>query len=111
MATVDLFRDLPDRSPDALRAARLAAGLSQAQAAALVGLGQAIRWSEYERGARAIDEARWALFLLAVDAHPCARVSTLQRRRAGAGQGAAAAPLPPAIAACGGPSTPPVAAF
>ena len=57
-----------------LLAARLAAGLTQADAAALCGLGSAQRWSEYERGEGRIDLARWALFLLAVGQHPTARL-------------------------------------
>lgn len=55
---------IPDPTPEAVRAARAAAGLTQAAAAALVHLGEAMRWSEYERGVRTIDMARWELFLL-----------------------------------------------
>jgi DNA-binding transcriptional regulator YiaG len=51
-------------APDEIKAARLAVGLSQAQAAELVGLGSAHRWSEYERGAKNISPQTWRLFLL-----------------------------------------------
>lgn len=61
---------LPAPTPKAVRAAREAAGLSQSQAAALVHLGAAVRWAEYERGARSIDRARWELYLLLTNQHP-----------------------------------------
>lgn len=57
-------------SPEDIAAVRQAAGLSQAQAAELVGLGDKSRWSEYERGSRVPDAARWAIFLLATGQHP-----------------------------------------
>jgi putative transcriptional regulator len=56
--------------PADIRAAREAAGLSQEQAAAVVHLGNRMRWSEYERGARGMDPARWELFLIKVGRHP-----------------------------------------
>jgi transcriptional regulator with XRE-family HTH domain len=56
-------------TPSEILAARQAAGLSQAAAAELVHLGGAIRWSEYERGVRTIDSARWQLFLLLTHQH------------------------------------------
>lgn len=70
-------------SPANVRAARLAAGQTQAEAAALVGLGGGIRWAEYERdsesqSSRRIDPARWQLYLLMTDQHPDYR---LARRR------------------------------
>lgn len=61
-------------TPEAVLQARQSAGLSQAQAAALVHLGSAVRWSEYERGIRTIDVARWLLFLLLTDQHPTSRL-------------------------------------
>lgn len=60
-------------TPDEIRAARVAAGLTQQQAAEAVGLtpaGGNIRWSEYENGTRTPDVARWTLFLLIVRMHP-----------------------------------------
>lgn len=53
-----------------VRAARDSAELTQAEAAELVHLGSAMRWSEYERGVQAIDLARWELFLIKTDQHP-----------------------------------------
>jgi predicted transcriptional regulator len=53
-----------------IRKIRVAAGLTQAQAAQSVGLGAQERWAEYENGARVPDVARWALFLLIVRQHP-----------------------------------------
>jgi transcriptional regulator with XRE-family HTH domain len=57
-------------TPEAIRAKREAAALTQAEAAELVHLGSRMRWSEYERGAQAIDRARWELFLVKTDQHP-----------------------------------------
>ena len=51
-------------TPAKIREARMKAQLTQAGAAALVHLGRATRWSEYERGERSIDLARWELFLI-----------------------------------------------
>ena len=61
-------------APDAVRAARDAAGHSQSQAAKAVHLGDVARWSEYERGVRTIDAARWELYLLLTGQHPTLRV-------------------------------------
>ncbi|RKP44761.1 XRE family transcriptional regulator [Pararobbsia silviterrae] len=49
---------------DEVRAVRRAARISQSKAASLVHLSSAVRWSEYERGTRRMDIARWELFLL-----------------------------------------------
>jgi hypothetical protein len=76
MSALDLLQSLPTPTPDQVRAARDRAGLTLAQCAQLAGLGAHARWSEYERGARRIDLARWALFLLATGQHPRARAST-----------------------------------
>jgi putative transcriptional regulator len=67
-------------SPADIRAARDAAGLTQAQAAESVGLGAGERWAEYENGKRSPDVARWALFLLLTGQHPGFKLS---RRRKG----------------------------
>lgn len=56
-------------APEAIRAARDAADLTQAEAAELVHLGSAKRWSEYECGAQAMDAARWELFLIKTGQH------------------------------------------
>lgn len=66
--TVDLL--LPTPTGAEIRAAREAAGHSQAQAAALMGYGRADRVSEPERDIRPIDPARWTLYLLATGQHP-----------------------------------------
>lgn len=60
-------------SKEAVRTAREAAGQSQAEAAALVHLGHVSRWSEYERGIRDMDVARWQLYLLLTGQHPTLR--------------------------------------
>ncbi len=64
--------DIQRPTPDQLRTARRAAGMTQAQAAALVHLTAGSRWAEYEQGKRNIDLARWELFLLkaGVSPHP-----------------------------------------
>lgn len=51
-----------------VRAVRRAAKISQSKAATMVHLGSGARWSEYERGTRKIDLARWELFLLKTQA-------------------------------------------
>lgn len=55
---------LQDPTPAAILKARTKAELSQPQAAALVHLSHAIRWSEYERGVHNMSMAMWELFLL-----------------------------------------------
>ena len=50
-------------TPDEIRALREAAGLSQAQAAALVCRPQP-RWAEWESGVRNIQQDAWELFLI-----------------------------------------------
>lgn len=70
---------LSEPTPGEIIAARQRAGHTQAQAAALVGLGSNMRWSEYERGARVPDPARWAIYLLSTGQHPSAGASPLQR--------------------------------
>lgn len=72
---VDLLAGLTIPTPEEVQTMRLAAGHSQAAAADLAGLAKPTRWSEYERGIRQIDLARWALYLLAIGRHPGAAVS------------------------------------
>ena len=50
-------------TPDAIRAARLAAGLTQAAAAALVQAGLR-SWSHWENGDRRMPAATWELFMI-----------------------------------------------
>lgn len=51
-------------SPDEVRAARIAAGLTQEEAAALVYLGGQKRWGEAERGVHRMHPACWELFCI-----------------------------------------------
>jgi hypothetical protein len=55
---------------EAIKAARLDAGLTQSEAAEFVYLGDVARWSEYERGVKRIDVARWELFLIKIGKSP-----------------------------------------
>lgn len=55
---------------DEIRALRRAARVSQSKAATLVHLASGSRWSEYERGTRRIDAARFELFLIKTGLHP-----------------------------------------
>lgn len=57
-------------SAEQLRAARLAAGLTQSEAAAMVHLAHLYRWSEMERGLVQMDAARWELFIIKCGMHP-----------------------------------------
>lgn len=59
-----------DPTPAQVRAARDAAGLSQAEAAALVHFKAAQRWSEIERGVSPMEPVRWELFRIKTGAHP-----------------------------------------
>lgn len=83
--THELLGNLPSPTPDHLKACRKAADLTQRQAAELVGLGDHMRWSEFERGRTMISAERWALFLLATNQHPSLRLAV--RRRNSAQQG------------------------
>lgn len=86
----DTIGSLPVATPQTVRAARLAAGQSQAQAAALIGLADRSNWAAYERDpamptARQIDAAKWSLYLLATDQHPSYRLAARRARRSGHG--------------------------
>lgn len=50
--------------------ARTASGLTQTEAAEMVYLSSFTRWSEYERGERNMDAARYELFLIKTGQHP-----------------------------------------
>lgn len=56
--------------PDVVLLARKTAGMTQEEAALRVHLSSYRRWAEYERGAYAMDVARWELFLLKSGLHP-----------------------------------------
>src|SRR5215831_4015108 len=49
--------------------ARVLAGLTQCQAAEMVGLPHAYHWSAFELGTRPMDRTRWELFLIKVGRH------------------------------------------
>lgn len=57
-------KPLPEPTPERIKRARLNAGLTQVQAAELIYLTHAIRWSEYERGVHSMSLAAWELFLI-----------------------------------------------
>lgn len=57
-------------SKEEVREARDIAGVSQMLAAELAHLGSVARWSEYERGLRNMDSARFELFLIKTNQHP-----------------------------------------
>lgn len=57
-------------TPELLREMREAAGLTQAQCAALVFLADAKRWGEHERGVVPIEPARFELFCIKLGRHP-----------------------------------------
>jgi hypothetical protein len=58
-----MSKPLPEPTPARVLRARKQANLTQPEAAALVHLAHAIRWSEYERGKHQIALATWELFL------------------------------------------------
>jgi transcriptional regulator with XRE-family HTH domain len=57
-------------TPAVIKAGRLAAGLTQSEAAEFVHLTRLETWSEYERGVTAMDNARWELFLVKTGQSP-----------------------------------------
>jgi hypothetical protein len=73
--TSDLLAALPARTPESIAAARHRAGLSQRQAAQLVGSATYQRWHEWETGVHDIGAVRWAVFLLATGQHPSHQVA------------------------------------
>lgn len=65
--------DLPEPTPQAIAAARKAAGHSPTQASAVARLNSA-SWGKYEAGRIGMDLARWELYLLMTGQHPTLRV-------------------------------------
>lgn len=65
-----LCADLPPATPAAVRALREGAGLSLAEAAVLIGIGDRGTWARWERGERDMPVQAWALALLALQQHP-----------------------------------------
>ncbi len=66
------FLDKP--TPESIRAARAAAGLTQAEAAAVVHRPSYRTWQDWERGRARMPPDAWELFLLKTGQHPKARV-------------------------------------
>lgn len=54
-------------TPDQIRAARKAAGLTQKQAAELVHAGHVVNWNTWEKGRFGMPRAAWHLFLILTD--------------------------------------------
>lgn len=70
--------DVSAPTPEEIRSARLAAGLTQTQAAELCH--RSLRgWQDAESGARALDPAPWELFLLRTGQHPTHAMKARQR--------------------------------
>lgn len=61
-------------APEAIRAAREAAGLTQTKAAELV-MGTLRTWQDWEGGARRMHPGLWMLFLLLTGQHPTLRLA------------------------------------
>lgn len=62
--------------PSDIRAARLAAGLTQTEAGALCH--RSLRaWQDAEAGSRNLDQAAWELFLLRTGQHPTHRLAAV----------------------------------
>lgn len=66
----DLCADLPEPTPEAVRALREGAGLSLSQAVGLIGITDRGTWARWERGERVMPLQAWALALLALGQHP-----------------------------------------
>lgn len=71
---ITLLTPLP--TPAEVKAARLAAGLSQPQIAELIGLHSHRTIQAWESGQNPVTPGLWALFLLAVEQHPTYAVKT-----------------------------------
>ena len=76
--TTDYLSGVDTPAAEAIKTARQAAELSQGEAGALIGR-TAHDWYRYESGARSMDRAVWALFLLSVGAHPKSLTHTPKR--------------------------------
>ena len=70
----------PVPSPGEVRAARLHAGHTLAQAAAAMGYTSHSRVAELESGARRINAVRWGWYLLATGQHPTLKLAPRRRR-------------------------------
>ena len=65
---------LPTPPPHEVYEARLLAGHTQTQAAAVIGCSRWQTWSAYENGRRNIQPLEWAWYLLVTAQHPSARL-------------------------------------
>ena len=74
-AAADLVSGLADPTPAAVRGLREQAGLSLAEMADLLGIGDRGTWARWERGERAMPIQVWALALLATGTHPRYRLA------------------------------------
>lgn len=57
-------------TPEQFKDARVRSGLSQSDAARLLGFGSRTRISEIENGSQKLSAVKWCLFLLATGMHP-----------------------------------------
>ena len=77
----ELLALLPSPSPADLKATRIAAGHTQSQAAATIGMRRWATWSDYEGGIRHIPPLAWTWYLLATGAHPIAELRMKPKSR------------------------------
>lgn len=65
-------------TPESIRAARVAAGLTQSEAAAVVHRPSYRTWQDWERGVARMPLDAWELFLLKTGQHPVAQLAPRQ---------------------------------
>ena len=70
----EILVGVPAPTPDAVKAAREAAGLSSVAAGQLLGKRDRGAWSKYECGRMELSRADFALFLLLTQQHPSLKV-------------------------------------
>jgi DNA-binding transcriptional regulator YiaG len=75
MSSRNTVECLDHPTTDAILAARKAAGLSQAQAAAIVHRPSYRTWQDWERGRATMPPDAWELFLLKTGQHPKAMMT------------------------------------
>lgn len=86
-APPDLVELLHAPAPEDVKMTRVAAGHTQVQAAAAIGLQRWQTWSDYEGGKHQMPALSWTWYLLATGAHP---VAMLKRKPKPRGQQSAA---------------------
>lgn len=72
---------LPSPSPQDVKLTRLAAGHTQAQAAAAIGASRWQTWSDYEGGINPMPPLAWTWYLLVTCAHPVAALKRRTKKR------------------------------